>query len=149
MLISVIYLSSFLSSNIWHSPPFHPIGENITKEPFLEQTSKLREWYQGPTLWEVMSSHEEPPRKSLRTNLRMTVRKFFNSTDSGIILIGRILTGILRVGDRVILTPSFQGISEEDELIVVSIGKTHQHIERAIPGDIGIPIAMTTNTPSN
>ena len=93
-------------------------------------------WHNGPTLWEVLTSHREPERKSTEP-LRMTILRHFKRTDNEVILGGRILTGHLRVGDEITLIPNFKGLDDHDKFTVLSIEKNHQQLHRAIPGDIG------------
>ena len=109
----------------------------------------IDQWYSGPTLWEVLTSHAEPDRDVLAP-LRMTIlryykndwqRRYYSYTaqqdNDEIIVSGRILTGRLKVGDEVIFIPNFKNLDQDDHMTVLSIEKNHQPLQQAIPGDIG------------
>jgi bifunctional enzyme CysN/CysC len=65
-------------------------------------------WYQGPTLLEALDAFEKAPSKSDRA-FRMPVQavyKFVSQGDDRRIIAGRIESGKVRVGDKVIFSPS-------------------------------------------
>ena len=104
-----------------------------------ESQFPISQWYQGPTLWEVLAAHSEPTR-NIATPLRMTIIKHFkqHQRDNEIIVMGRILTGRVNVGDEVVFIPNFKNLEQDDHMTVISIEKDHQPLQRAIPGDIGM-----------
>ena len=116
--------------------------------PYNSQRTTIQEWYSGPTLWEVMSSLPEPKRNT-SAPLRMTIFTFLIHRKLGAIVIGRIIRGILRPGDRVVLTPTLYSIADKEkeggELIAVSIQKNGKPLDKAIPGDIGMYL-LPSNT---
>lgn len=92
-------------------------------------------WYKGPSLWEVLTQVREP-RRNISGPLRMSIYHTFRIPGTGAIIVGRVIAGILRVKDRVSLTPTL--IEDPDgNLQVESIEKAHERLDRAIPGDIG------------
>ena len=97
----------------------------------------IAQWYSGPTLWEVLTSHAEPKR-NIAAPLRMSILRYYKAQqDDEIIVSGRILTGRLKVGDEVIFIPNFKNLDQDDHMTVLSIEKNHQPLQQAIPGDIG------------
>lgn len=113
------------------------VGDDVLPDYIYQDiTAPISTWYDGPSLWEAMSSLPEPRRK-LDAPLRMTIHNFFNHSSSGLILLGKILTGTLRVGDRVVLTPLLNCIPPDGRLTVVSIQSNKKPLNRAIPGDMG------------
>ena len=106
--------------------PYVPIsafhGEGV-REP-----SKKMPWYKGPTLIEAVESLVEPP-KPLDKPLRIPIQEVYSITGVGVVPIGRVETGVLRVGDRVVFEPA--GKSGE----VRTIEMHHEPLEKAEPGD--------------
>jgi bifunctional enzyme CysN/CysC len=77
-------------------------GEN------LAERSKPMAWYQGPTLLETLDNFPQAPSKD-RAPLRMPVQavyKFTSQGDDRRIISGRIEAGTVKVGDRVVFSPS-------------------------------------------
>ncbi len=99
---------------------FH--GENVTKP-----SSKLA-WYKGPTIFEAIETFTEPEKPTDKP-LRIPVQDVFSVTGVGTVPIGRVETGVLKVGDGVIFEPA--GKSGE----VKSMEMHHEAIQQAMPGD--------------
>lgn len=77
-------------------------GENLASR------SAHMPWYQGPTLLEALDAFEKAPSKSDRA-FRMPVQavyKFVSQGDDRRIIAGRIESGKVRVGDKIIFSPS-------------------------------------------
>ncbi len=77
-------------------------GENLAVK------STRMEWYEGPMLLECLDAFEKAPPKADRP-LRLPVQavyKFVSQGDDRRIVAGRIESGRLRVGDRVVFSPS-------------------------------------------
>lgn len=108
-------------------------------DPCRKALDQPEPWYQGPTLWELMKSFTEPVRK-IAAPLRMTISTTVRVRGAGIVLVGRIVTGCLRVNQRVVLTPNLNCLGDNAKTkyaIVRTMEKNHQGIQRAIPGDNG------------
>ncbi|MDI6820205.1 MAG: translation elongation factor EF-1 subunit alpha [Candidatus Hodarchaeaceae archaeon] len=99
---------------------FH--GENITKP------SSRMPWYDGPTIIQALDVLKEPE-KPIDKPLRIPVQDVFSISGVGTVPIGRVETGVLKVGDVVVFEPS--GVRGE----VRSIEMHHQPLWRAEPGD--------------
>lgn len=103
-------------------------GENIMKR------SPNMNWYTGDTLLEALDKLEEPA-KPIDRPFRMPVQRSFNVPGVGIVPVGRVETGELKVGDEVIVIPS--GV----KVIVRHIEMFHRELQRAVPGDnVGISL---------
>ncbi|MEO5769736.1 MAG: GTP-binding protein [Polyangia bacterium] len=74
----------------------------------LSIRSAKMDWYQGPTLLETLDGFAKAPGKS-EASFRMPVQavyKFTNAGDDRRIIAGRIEAGRVKVGDKVIFSPS-------------------------------------------
>ncbi|MGQ9781029.1 MAG: translation elongation factor EF-1 subunit alpha [Nitrososphaeria archaeon] len=125
-------------------------GYDITKVPFipvsgwtgenLVQRSSNMPWYRGPTLLEALDQITEPS-KPIDKPLRMPIQDVYSITGVGTVPVGRIETGVLKPGDRVVIQPG--NISAE----VKSIEMHHTPIERAVPGDnVGVNLRGVAKT---
>jgi len=83
--------------------PFIPIsaieGDNVYKK------SENMKWYDGVALIDVMDSKIKPNRKPLDTPLRIIVQDIYD-VDRKKIIVGRVETGVVNVGDKLIFMPS-------------------------------------------
>ncbi len=113
-------------------------GYKVDKIPFIPTSGLLGDnlierspnmpWYKGPTLYEAFDLLEEPPRP-IDKPLRIPVQDVYSIRGVGTVPVGRVETGVLKVGDRVIFMPANK-VGE-----VKSIETHHVRIEKAIPGD--------------
>jgi len=101
-------------------------GENITKK-----SSKMP-WYNGPTLLELLDEFKEPE-KPTQLPLRLPIQDVYNITGIGVVPVGRVETGVMKVGDKVIIVPGREGKGVKGE--VKTIEMHHESINEAIPGD--------------
>jgi len=99
---------------------FH--GENVTKP-----SSKMP-WYKGPTFHDALDSFTVPP-KPVDKPLRIPVQDVYSITGVGTVPVGRVETGVLKTGDKIVFEPA--GVSGE----VKSIEMHHEAIPQAEPGD--------------
>jgi len=107
-------------------------GENIARK------SDKIPWYKGPT---VLEQFDLFPKPELPTNLpmRMPIQDVYDITGIGTVPVGKIETGIMKVGQKVIVIPgrSGKGISGE----VKTIEMHHESLSEADAGDnVGINI---------
>jgi elongation factor 1-alpha len=118
------------------------VGYDVTKLPFipvsgwvgdnLTTRSPNMPWYKGPTLLEALDMVTEPP-KPIDKPFRLPVQDVYSITGVGTVPVGRVETGVVKVGDKVVIAPV--NLTAE----VKSIEMHHTPIEKAIPGDnIGI-----------
>ncbi len=125
-------LSKFLKS----------IGYDVSKIPFIPVSAWTGEnlierspnmpWYNGPTLVEALDMLQVPE-KPINKPLRMPIQDVYSISGVGTVAVGRVETGVMKVGDRVVVTPP--GLVGE----VKSIETHHVRIDKAEPGDnIGV-----------
>jgi elongation factor 1-alpha len=103
-------------------PVVSPTGENITKR------SENMKWYTGPTLEEYLDALELPP-KPVDKPLRIPIQEVYSISGVGVVPVGRVETGVLKVGDKVVFMP----VGKVAE--VRSIETHHMKIDKAEPGD--------------
>jgi elongation factor 1-alpha len=106
--------------------PFVPTsayyGDNVLKR------SDKTPWYTGPTFFEVLDVLK-PPEKPIDKPLRIPIQDVYSISGVGTVPVGRVETGVLRVGDKVIFEPP--GVAGE----VKSIEMHHEPIKEAYPSD--------------
>ncbi len=98
------------------------IGDNLTKK------SENMSWYTGPTLLEALDNLVEPS-KPLDKPLRIPIQDVYTITGVGTVPVGRVETGIMKVGSTVVIAPG--GATAE----VKSIETHHTAIQQAQAGD--------------
>ncbi|QOR94454.1 translation elongation factor EF-1 subunit alpha [Thermosphaera chiliense] len=114
------------------------LGYNIEKIPFIPVSAWTGEnlierspnmpWYTGPVLVEALDMLEVPS-KPVDKPLRIPIQDVYAISGVGTVPVGRVETGILKVGDKLIFNPP--GVIGE----VRSIETHHTKIEKAEPGD--------------
>ncbi|MCD6164494.1 MAG: translation elongation factor EF-1 subunit alpha [Candidatus Odinarchaeota archaeon] len=97
-------------------------GDNLVKK------SDKMPWYDGPTLMEALDQFEVPP-KPIDKPLRIPIQDVYSITGVGTVPVGRVETGVLKVGDTVVFEPA--GVKGE----VKSIEMHHEPLQQAVPGD--------------
>jgi elongation factor 1-alpha len=107
-------------------------GENITKK------SEKMKWYTGPTVYEQFDLFEEP-KKPVDMPLRMPIQDVYSITGVGTVPVGKIETGKMKPGDKVIILPARLGKGIVGE--IKSIEMHHQALSEAVAGDnVGVNI---------
>jgi elongation factor 1-alpha len=96
--------------------------DNINKAP------STMAWWKGPSLLQALDSLVVPP-KPVEKALRLPVQDVYTITGIGTVPVGRVETGKLKVGEKVVFMPS--GKSGE----VKSIEMHHEAVPEAAPGD--------------
>ena len=107
--------------------PFVPvsayIGDNVVKK------STNTPWYKGETLLATMDNTIQVPEKGINKPLRLPIQDVYSITGVGLVPVGRVETGVLKGGDKVIFEPS--GTVAE----VKSLEMHHKPLDKAEPGD--------------
>lgn len=98
------------------------MGDNIAKK------SEKTPYYTGPTLLEVLETFTVPPKPSDKP-LRLPIQDVFTITGHGTVPVGRVETGSMKVGEKVVFMPS--GATGE----VKKIEMHHQEMPEAKTGD--------------
>lgn len=101
-------------------------GEGVAKK------SDKMAWYKGPTLLEALDLLKEPE-KPTNLPLRLPIQDVYNITGIGVVPVGRVETGVMKIGDKVIVVPGREGKGITGE--VKSIEMHHEQMDRAEPGD--------------
>ncbi|KAL4121209.1 hypothetical protein QTP88_013767 [Uroleucon formosanum] len=131
-------------------------GENLATKA---NESLLTCWYNGPCLMDVIDSFK-PPERAISKPLRLCISDVFKSSGSGFSIVGRVETGQLRVGDKVLVQPQgevAQIKSIEIDELPQSIGLAGDFISVSLTGydaqtiysgcvlcDILLPIPVTS-----
>ena len=97
-------------------------GDNVVKK------SDKMDWYHGKTLVEYFDEFEVPP-KPIDKPLRLPIQDVYTITGHGTVPVGRVESGTLKAGDKVIIMPS-KAVGE-----VKRIEMHHQELPEAKPGD--------------
>src|SRR2546427_12375320 len=98
------------------------LGDNLTKK------SANTPWYKGPSILDALDAII-PPAKPLDKPLRVPIQDVYTITGVGTVPVGRVETGVLKDGDKVIFCPSGK-VGE-----CKTIETHHVRMERAEPGD--------------
>jgi len=108
------------------------MGDNVAKK------SDKMPWYNGPTVLEQFDKFPAPE-KPVNYPLRMPIQDVFDITGIGTVPVGKIETGVMKVGQKVIVLPARSGTGIEGE--VRSIEAHHEQLQQAEAGDnIGVNI---------
>ncbi len=99
------------------------MGDNIAKK------SENMPWYKGQSLVDTLDQFVVEPPKPTDKALRLPIQDVYTITGVGSVPVGRVETGVLKNGDKLVFMPS--GAQGEVKTIEVH----HQQIEQAIPGD--------------
>ena len=116
--------------------PFIPIaglkGDNVVKK------SENMSWYKGPT---VIEQFDLFPMPELPTTLpmRMPVQDVYEITGIGTVPVGKVETGVMKVGQKVKILPGRTGKGVDGEIKTIEMH--HEAISQADAGDnVGINI---------
>jgi len=106
----------------------------------LVESSKNMPWYKGPTLAQALDTLSIPA-KPVDKPLRLPVQDVYTITGVGTVPVGRVETGVLKMGEQVVFMPS--GAKGE----VRTIETHHVQIAEAGPGDnIGFNVKGISKT---
>jgi elongation factor 1-alpha len=107
-------------------------GDNVAKK------STNMPWYKGPTVLEQLDLFAQPE-KPIDLPLRMPLQDVYEITGIGTVPVGKIETGVMKIGQKVIILPgrSGKGVSGE----VRSVEMHHEQLPQAEAGDnVGVNI---------
>ena len=112
----------YKKENIQFIPISAWVGDNVVKR------SANMPWYKGPTLVEALDTLKAPD-SPFDKPLRLPIQDVYSIKGVGVVPVGRVETGILRPGDKVIIEPSGK-IAD-----VKTIEAHHEQLTEARPGD--------------
>ncbi len=101
-------------------------GDNVVKR------STNLAWYKGPTLLEQLDLFKEPE-KPVDLPLRLPIQDVYNILGIGVVPVGRVETGVMKINDKVIIVPAREGKGVTGE--VKTIEMHHEQLQEALPGD--------------
>ncbi len=136
-LVKFLRASGYRMDNVTVLPVSGWVGDNVIKPsdnmPWWnsQKMEELKRKYGvncARTLLEALDNVKEPP-KPIDKPLRIPISEVFVISGVGTVPVGRVETGILKVGDTVVILPPNVGGE------VRSIEMHHQRIEKALPGD--------------
>ena len=110
------------------------VGDNATKN-----TDKLS-WWKGDSILDGLDKFEQPE-KPTTLPLRWPVQDVYSITGVGTVPVGRIETGVMKPGDKLVFQPS------DKTAEIKSIEMHHEQIPKAEPGDnVGVNIRGLAKT---
>ena len=101
-------------------------GDNVAKK------SDKMPWYKGHTLLETLDNLKEP-QKPTQLPLRLPIQDVYNITGIGVVPVGKVVTGVMKINDKVIVVPAREGKGIVGE--VKTIEMHHEQMTEAEPGD--------------
>ncbi|MHB1507769.1 MAG: translation elongation factor EF-1 subunit alpha [Cuniculiplasma sp.] len=97
-------------------------GDNIIKK------SENLKWFNGPTLLDALETLKVPE-KPISKPLRLPIQDVYSITGIGTVPVGRVETGVMKIGDKVIFMPA----NKNGE--IKSVEMHHEQMQEAQPGD--------------
>jgi elongation factor 1-alpha len=107
--------------------PFVPLS-GWTGDNLIEKSSNMK-WYKGDTLLEALDKLT-PPKRFENKPLRIPIQDVYKINGCGTVPVGRVETGTLRIGDKVVFAPSEIKATE-----VKTIEQHHVELKEALPGN--------------
>ncbi len=101
-------------------------GDNVFKK------SENMAWYKGDTLLETINKLNAPD-KPTNLPLRLPIQDVYNIQGIGVVPVGRVETGVMKVGQKVFITPGREGKGITGEC--KSVEMHHEQLTQAEPGD--------------
>jgi len=121
-------ISNLLKSIGYKVDEINIIPTSAYKGDNLVEKSSNMPWYKGPTLLETLD-RLKAPEKPVDKPLRLPVQDAYSITGVGTVPVGRVETGVMKPGMKVIFMPS--GATGE----VKTIEMHHEQLKEAVPGD--------------
>jgi len=124
----LLKLVGYKDSDVVYVPISAYLGENLLKR------SEKMPWYKGPSLIEAIDQLKVPDRP-LDKPLRMPIQDVYKIKGTGVVPVGRIETGVMKVGQNITIMPG--GYTAE----IRTIEMHHEQLQEAKPGDnVGVNI---------
>jgi elongation factor 1-alpha len=101
-------------------------GDNVAKK------SDKMAWYKGTTLLEALDNLKQP-QKPTQLPLRLPIQDVYNITGIGVVPVGKVVTGVMKLNEKVIVVPAREGKGIKGE--VKTIEMHHEQLQEAEPGD--------------
>ncbi len=101
-------------------------GDNIG------QKSENMSWYKGPTVLEQLDKFPAPE-KPTNLPMRMPIQDVYEITGIGTVPVGKVETGVMKVGQKIVVLPGRSGTGAQGE--VRSVEAHHEQLQEAEAGD--------------
>lgn len=131
------------AGNLLKSVGFNPettafiAASSLQGEGLFKKSEKMP-WYKGPTVFEQIDKFPAPE-KPTGLPMRMAVQDVYEITGIGTVPVGKIETGIMRPGQKIIILPGRTGTGVQGE--IKSIEAHHEQLPEAEAGDnVGVNI---------
>ncbi|XP_057671880.1 protein HBS1 [Diorhabda carinulata] len=111
--------AGFKESDVTFVPCSGLTGQNLVNEPTEEE---LLEWYSGPCLLDVIDKFRAPDRP-ISKPFRLSINDIFKGTGTLFCVSGRIETGTLSIGDKVLICPNRE-VALVKSLMIEEVSKT-------------------------
>jgi len=122
-VLKLLQSLGYKADNVPVIPVSAYVGDNVVKK------STNMPWYKGATLLQTMDQSITVPVKPVTKPLRLPIQDVYTITGVGTVPVGRVETGVMKPGDKVVIEPS--GTSAE----IKSIEMHHKPLDKAEPGD--------------
>ncbi|XP_039279965.1 HBS1-like protein [Nilaparvata lugens] len=100
---SFLKQAGFRDSDVTYVPCSGLTGENLTAPPSAT-CEQLSSWYKGPCLLDVIDRFKCPERPVSKP-FRLSINDIFKGTGSGFCVSGRVETGMVQQGDKLLVQP--------------------------------------------
>jgi len=116
--------------------PFIP-GSALMGQGVANKADKMP-WYNGPTVFEQIDKFPAPE-KPTGLPMRMPIQDVYEITGIGTVPVGKVETGVMKIGQKIIILPGRSGTGVSGE--VRSIEAHHEQLQEAEAGDnVGVNI---------
>ena len=123
---SVVQKAGYKSDDVVFIPGSALMGDNIAKR------SENMAWYKGPTVLEKIDKFPAPE-KPTNLPMRMPIQDVYDITGIGTVPVGKVETGVMKVGQKIVVLPGRSGTGVQGE--VRSIEAHHEQLKEAEAGD--------------
>lgn len=117
--------AGFRESDVMYVPCSGITGQNLVQEP---TENELLKWYTGPCLIDVIDNFRAPERPVTKP-FRLSINDIFKGTGSAFCVSGKIETGSLSAGDRILICPT------REQAIVKAIALDEMPSQMVYAGD--------------
>ncbi|KAJ6567175.1 P-loop containing nucleoside triphosphate hydrolase protein [Mycena vulgaris] len=104
-----------------------------------DDAKQLLQWYKGPTLVDLLDKLE-PPSRDIAAPVRIPISNIFKGQGSGTSVAGRLLSGVVQVGERLRILPG------DETAIVKSIEVEEENVPWAVAGS-NLTLALVSVDP--
>lgn len=123
---SVVQKAGYKTDNVVFIAGSALMGDNIARK------SENMAWYKGPTVLEQIDKFPAPE-KPTNLPMRMPIQDVYEITGIGTVPVGKVETGVMKVGQKIVVLPGRSGTGVQGE--VRSIEAHHEQLKEAEAGD--------------